>query len=75
MSSFTINNKKHYGVDKSKATKESKDELRKQLQDDIIAYINSGGQIQKCPAFCYSKSSKLKLSAQDKAAMNSLRHG
>jgi len=73
MNTFSINNKKDYGRAKPIATLESKEKTRNKIKQDIISYVNSGGQIQKCPAFAYSN--KLKLSAQDRQAMNSLRHG
>jgi len=49
-----------FGVKKTKVNSfdstENKKELSEKINKQIVAYLNSGGTIQKCPAFAYSKS-------------------
>jgi len=39
---------------KENLIKENKEELRQQINKQVMAYVNSGGQIQKCPPCSYS---------------------
>tara|TARA_B100001750_G_C15035991_1_gene364219 strand:+ start:60 stop:323 length:264 start_codon:yes stop_codon:yes gene_type:complete len=49
-----------FGVKKTKANVfdsiKNKEELNEKINKQVVAYLNSGGTIQKCPAFAYSKS-------------------
>ena len=47
-----------------------KEKLRKQVNKQTIAYINSGGQIQRCPPCTYGD--KVELTASQKKKVNSL---
>ena len=39
---------------KANIPKENKDDLRKRLDTEVTAYINSGGQIQQCTPCTYA---------------------
>ena len=47
-----------------------KEMLRKEINKQTIAYINSGGQIQRCPPCTYGD--KVELTASQKKKVNSL---
>ena len=47
-----------------------KEKLREQVNKQTIAYINSGGQIQRCPPCTYGD--KVNLTASQKKKVNSL---
>ena len=47
-----------------------KEKLREQVNKQTIAYINSGGQIQRCPHCTYGD--KVNLTASQKKKVNSL---
>ena len=47
-----------------------KEKLREQVNKQTIAYINSGGQIQRCPPCTYGD--KVELTASQKKKVNSL---
>jgi|TARA_R100001530_G_scaffold42969_1_gene32692 aromatic ring hydroxylase len=40
---------------KADIPKENKDDLRKRVSTEVTAYINSGGQIQRCPPCTYGE--------------------
>jgi|TARA_R100001530_G_C4302291_1_gene150807 hypothetical protein len=53
---------------KADIPKENKDDLRKRIDTEVTAYINSGGQIQRCPPCTYSK--KVNLTVIQKKKVN-----
>ena len=55
-----------YKKNKTKFT-ENKRELSKKLEVQIKAYVNSGGQIQKCTPCTYSDSQRLAMTENQKS--------
>jgi len=47
-----------------------KEILRKEIDKQTVAYINSGGQIQRCPPCTYGE--KVELTANQKKKVNRL---
>ena len=65
-----------FGFKKTKVnafdTTKNKKELSEKINKQVVAYLNSGGTIQKCPAFSYSKSETETLGPTHKRTISRL---
>ena len=59
-------------VIKADIVKENKDDIRKRLSKEVTAYINSGGQIQKCTPFAYSNEERETLGVTHRKTINKM---
>ena len=50
----------------------NKEELSKKIEQQTIAYVNSGGQIQKCTPFAYSNGEREALGTTHRRTINNM---
>lgn len=62
-------NKTRDSTSRTKKVAKTKKELSEQINKDVMAYINAGGQIQKCPSCAYSPSEIEKLGDMHKRSI------